>query len=306
MARQPSPASVFDANSITESVIRFACSQVTAVRTDGQDDPVPPGWIVEQLIRRGKLGYKHAWDATEGWYFIDNGGQLNRYGEPFHVSAYTQASGKATQRLRTDCDGVRRNTISIVAANVTETPPVLMIERYAKIIAALDTLIYTNTLAASRTQIIGANKRQFATLKSMFDDIVQGLPSFIDQEIAATIQRVDVSVPFIGNDVHQLRTNMYNELLNMWGGLAPTAYKAERTQSAEVSAMVGNSIDNVYIMIDSVNRDCRDGEVPYQLVYTGYGARFDVSPATNPEQLESTSNPGENLNQEDANDGQPL
>ena len=303
MAKQ-TPATIFDAQTITENVVRFACSQVTAVRTDGQEDRVPPGWIVENLIRRGKLGYKHAWDASEGWYFIDECGQKNRYGEPFYVEAYTQASAKHPQRLRTDTDGIRRNTVSIVSANVTGTPPILTIERYAKIIAALDTLIYTNTLAASRTQIIGANKRQFATLKSMFDDIVQGLPSFIDQEIAATIQRVDVSVPFIGNDVYTLRTNMYNELLNMWGGLAPTAYKAERTQSAEVSAMVGNSIDNVYIMIDSVNRDCMDGEVPYKLVYTGYGARFDVSPATEPEQLQSTSNPGENLNQEGPTDGE--
>lgn len=302
MAKQ-TPATNFDAKSITENVVRFACSQVTAVRTDGQEDRVPPGWIVENSIRRGKLGYKHAWDASEGWYFIDECGQKNRYGEPFYVEAYTQASARRPQRLRTDTDGIRRNTVSIVSANVTGTPPILTIERYAKIIAALDTLIYTNTLAASRTQIIGANKRQFATLKSMFDDIVQGLPSFIDQEIAATIQRVDVSVPFIGNDVYTLRTSMYNELLNMWGGLAPTAYKAERTQSAEVSAMVGNSIDNVYIMIDSVNRDCMDGEVPYKLVYTGYGARFDVSPATEPEQLQSTSNPGENLNQEDPTDG---
>ena len=302
MAKQ-TPATIFDAQTITENVVRFACSQVTAVRTDGQEDRVPPGWIVENLIRRGKLGYKHAWDASEGWYFIDECGQKNRYGEPFYVEAYTQASARRPQRLRTDTDGIRRNTVSIVSANVTGTPPILTIERYAKIIAALDTLIYTNTLAASRTQIIGANKRQFATLKSMFDDIVQGLPSFIDQEIAATIQRVDVSVPFIGNDVYTLRTNMYNELLNMWGGLAPTAYKAERTQSAEVSAMVGNSIDNVYIMIDSVNRDCMDGEVPHKLVYTGYGARFDVSPATEPEQLESTSNPGENLNQEGPTDG---
>ena len=302
MAKQ-TPATIFDAQTITENVVRFACSQVTAVRTDGQEDRVPPGWIVENLIRRGKLGYKHAWDASEGWYFIDECGQKNRYGEPFYVEAYTQASARRPQRLRTDTDGIRRNTVSIVSANVTGTPPILTIERYAKIIAALDTLIYTNTLAASRTQIIGANKRQFATLKSMFDDIAQGLPSFIDQEIAATIQRVDVSVPFIGNDVYTLRTNMYNELLNMWGGLAPTAYKAERTQSAEVSAMVGNSIDNVYIMIDSVNRDCMDGEVPHKLVYTGYGARFDVSPATDPAQLQSTSNPGENLNQEGPTDG---
>ena len=303
MAKQ-TPATIFDAQTITENVVRFACSQVTAVRTDGQEDRVPPGWIVENLIRRGKLGYKHAWDASEGWYFIDECGQKNRYGEPFYVEAYTQASARRPQRLRTDTDGIRRNTVSIVSANVTGTPPILTIERYAKIIAALDTLIYTNTLAASRTQIIGANKRQFATLKSMFDDIVQGLPSFIDQEIAATIQRVDVSVPFIGNDVYTLRTNMYNELLNMWGGLAPTAYKAERTQSAEVSAMVGNSIDNVYIMIDSVNRDFMDGEVPHKLVYTGYGARFDVSPATEPGQLQSTSNPGENLNQEGPTDGE--
>ena len=303
MAKQ-TPATIFDAQTITENVVRFACSQVTAVRTDGQDDPVPPGWIVEHLIRRGVLGYKHAWDASEGWYFIDECGQKNRYGEPFYVEAYTQASARRPQRLRTDTDGIRRNTVSIVSANVSGTPPILTIERYAKIIAVLDTLIFTNARAASRTQIIGGNRKQFATLRSMFDDIAEGLPSFIDQEIANTIQRVDISVPFIGNDVYTLRTNMYNELLNMWGGLAPTAYKAERTQSAEVSAMVGNSIDNVYIMIDSVNRDCTDGEVPYKLVYTGYGARFDVSPATDPEQLQSTSNPGENLNQEGPTDGE--
>ena len=57
-------------------------------------------------------------------------------------------------------------------------------------------------------------------------------------------------------------------------------------------------------MIDSVNRDCMDGEVPHKLVYTGYGARFDVSPATEPGQLQSTSNPGENLNQEGPTDGE--
>lgn len=269
------PKQFFDPDVITNSVINFACSVITCERTDGKPDNIPPGWVVGQLIRNGKVGYRHAGDPSEGFYLINEAAQLARYGEPMAVFARTGATDNAAVYMPTDWDGVRAGTVSILAANATETPPLFLIQRYAAIIAALDMAMYTNTLASTRTQVLGVPRRQGAILESIFDDVMKGLPSAVDQDMAAQITRIDISAQFTGNDYQALRKSLYADLLKHFGAITPSMFKAERTQSAEINASVSESIDDVYIMIDQFNKDAVQGDVPYRLTYTGYGARYD-------------------------------
>lgn len=292
MASKQTPSDFFAPDIIVDNIINFACSQIKHRRTDGKPDPIPPGWIVENLIREGRLGWLHANDPSEGMYLVQGDYTRSRYGEPTMVALRSQATSAASFNVPTDYDGIAPGKVSILSANTTETPPVLYIERVARVIAKLDMVIYGNTLASSRTQIIGMDRKQGAILKSLFNDVEQGLPTVIQNEIAAMIQRIDISAQFIGNDYYALRRALMSDILKQFGAVTPTMYKAERTQSAEVNASVGEAIDNVYVMIDQFNRDAEDGEAPYELYYGGYGVRYDTDDVSATELPNDRIDPG--------------
>ena len=86
MASKQTPSDFFAPDIIVDNVINFACSQIKHRRKDGKPDPIPPGWIVENQIREGKLGWLHANDPSEGMYLVQGDYTRSRYGEPTMVA----------------------------------------------------------------------------------------------------------------------------------------------------------------------------------------------------------------------------
>lgn len=259
---------------ITAELLDFACGQVQAVKKGerGDNDP-PPGWIVRNLLKYGALAYVPDDHPLAGWYVCNAGGIVDRYARPELVYMRTQATQQRVIPAETVFNG---GPARILRANPASRPPVRTMDRYAALVTACDTSLYANIVGSMRTQIIGAPKKIKDTVLCMLDDARQGLPVVVTEEQLAQMTQLDVSVPFNGMEIHGLRQAIYSEALRHFGGITPTEFKRERVQSSEVAASVAESVDNVYIMIDTFNEDAEAQDVPWELTYVGQGAAYET------------------------------
>lgn len=256
-----------------DTLLDFACAMVDVRATDGRDMPEPPGFVVENLIRYGALGWNERQGPERGWWIVNAYTAFNRYGMPKQAICRTLATNvrEITRPLVYDSgEGMK-----LIRASVTRVPPLLFMKKYARNIEKAERLLWTNMGAAMRSQIIGAPKNQVETVRGILTDAEDGEASILEDTVASALTTTDVSVPFAGNDIHELLVSLWGDAFRRFGGVTPPQYKAERVQSAEIAADVAEAIDNVYIMIDTFNDDCRRYGVPREMVYRGYGERFD-------------------------------
>lgn len=259
---------------IENQIIDFACSVIRAERTDGKPDPIPSGWIVRGLIDHGMLAWRTAPEELDGgMYFAAPSGAFDRYGKPGNVFLTNSSTFSGmTVKVGDDC--------RVIRANSTGRPLRSTIKRYAEMLNWCDIATRANIPASMRTQLVkGLNK---ATVQALLWESWNGRPAVVMPDRGgkavtdAEIGTVDLSVPLKAQDYRQLAATLWGEVLKMFGGITPAQYKAERTQSAEVSAQIAGSIDSVYVLIDTANDDMAAGGVPYRLVYDGFGARYDA------------------------------
>lgn len=260
--------------SIREELLDFACGQVELVALDGAptEDTPPAGWVVRNLIKFGAIGYRNAGDPLDGWWIINKMGVRDRYGRPTSVFARTDATDYAATAF--DANYTSGGGLHIMRANGGARPPVFTIDRYAELIQRCDLALSANIVASMRSVILGVQSGQEDSVDFILADAAAGLPSVISTDLAESIRPVDISVPFMARDIHAMRQTLYAEALKHFGGVTPTEYKAERVQSAEVSAHVAEAIDNVYVMIDTFNADAKAQGVPYRLSYVGEGSAY--------------------------------
>lgn len=282
MAKKKQPlALVLDSGAIENDILSFACAMIRARRIDGKPDPLPTGWLEKSMIMHGKLGWISSESDAEGFYKIDRLGTVDRYGVPKTVTLTTEATAAAkfSARVAGVADPAGDTSplaVSIVRANALARPPILSIRRYAVAIATLDVAIPANVIASMRSQIIGVPDTYADSVEDVLHRAAQGLPVVCTSDLYDNMRTIDISVPFLGREYQDLRATLWNEAIKQFGGITPAQYKAERTQSAEVSAGIAGSIDNVYQLIDQFNTDAEKGGVPYRLEYVGYGAKYDT------------------------------
>lgn len=277
-------SAIVEGGVITAELLDFATGQVQALQTDGASDntPPPPAWIVRNLLKYGELVYVPDGDPLAGWYLASGHTIVDRYTRPLTVYARTQATNQTVLPLQTVFGG---GNARILRANPASRPPLRTMERYGAFITACDVALYANITASMRTQVLGAPAKMRDTLECVLDDARRGMPTILTDDQLAQISSTDVSVPFAGADIHNLRKDIYAEAIKHFGGITPAQYKAERVQAAEVGAHVAESIDNVYIMIDTFNEDAATQGVPWRLKYVGMGAQYDNdTPATSTEE----------------------
>lgn len=261
---------------IENAILNFACAMVRCERTDGKPDNIPNGWGVKNLIQYGQIGYLHSSTEAEGLYRISKVSTRDRYGTPIEVNAQTDATGSAPFVVSTTRDGEPTDgRMSIIRANATAAPPFVTIQRYAEMIAKAEFHVNVNLLASLRSQIVGLPDGQSAAFDMIMENAMNGFPTKITDDLAHSLTTFDISVPLDSPQVYQLVLQLWASALKQFGGVTPESYKAERTQTAEVDATIAQSIDNVYILIDQANEDCKRQNVPLRFVYAGYGAVYD-------------------------------
>lgn len=290
MKKKDIPFSV-DSSGIEQEILGFACSTIRARRTDGKPDKIPAGWIEKALLLYGRIGWVPSETDAEGFYKVHRIGITDRYGMPEMAILTTDATASPQFSASVIGSSAKDHTplqVAIVRANALSRPPILSIRRYANVIAACDIALPANVIASMRSQIVGIPETLKDSVEELLIRSARGLPVICTTDLLESIKTADVSVDFRGQDYQNLRTTLWSEAIKQFGGITPAQYKAERTQSAEVSANIAASIDNVYMLIDQFNEDAERYSVPYRLEYVGFGARYDESeqdpaPEENPE-----------------------
>lgn len=260
-----------DSDPIVDDVLNFATGTI------GVEGPaaegVPFGWIVRRLLVDGMVGYVAEGDFA-GWWRITGVTLYDRYRRPTQVMAATQSTTPVVVPMFTTAYNDIPTNVRIIRANPSARAPELTIRSYADLIARCDVALSANIVASMRTQIIGVPPKSAFSAEELLWDAQGGFPTVIDTALLDALKTADISVPLQAPTLQALRQSLYSEVLKRFGGITPAAYKAERVQTAEVSAHVAGAIDDVYTLLDTANADAAGIGVRFK--YNGYGARYDT------------------------------
>lgn len=161
------------------------------------------------------------------------GGQIDPYGNPTVRTAYG-SNGFQVPGL-TDSDSVliwnnriRRNTAP-------------MIMRYAKRLWDLDRAVDINAAAQKTPVLIKGNENQRLTLKNIWMKYDGGEPMFLVDNALDVNQLgvINLEAPFVAPALHDLKCDIYNEVLTYLGISNVTQSKKERMLTDEVNRMMG-------------------------------------------------------------------
>lgn len=266
------------ADDIERGLVNYAVGMVGLRRTDGVEGKDPPdGWVQNNLIRDGRCGFLDG-DGAEGGFYVVNGagetgyakGPVKRYDVPRYVFAKASRTGEQTPFL------VNTNKMHIIRANPMSYPPIISIRRYAALIAQCYTALAVNLRASMKAQMIGCDPKQKDNIEDFLMDVYGGAAfGVFENSGLEAVSQLDISVDFRGQEIHDLLRTLEGDAHREIGGVTPPQFKAERTQSAEVSAAIGETIDFVNLLINTANADLEACGAPYEFYNRGFSARFD-------------------------------
>lgn len=117
-----------------------------------------------------------------------------------------------------------------------------IINQYADKLAACDKAIETNLMLTSLGKLIGTrDKKDAEAIKTALGQLTTGLPiatmnkEILDENVVSNLV-ADISSPFIGDKVHDLKRSIMNDFLSTIGINNANINKRERLNSDEVNA----------------------------------------------------------------------
>ena len=265
------------ADDIEKQLVNYAVGMVGLRRTDGNEEDTPPdGWVQNNLILDGRCGYLTADDDSAGFYVVmgnttkNKSGIVKRYDVPRYVFAKASRTGEQTPF------SISTDRMHIIRANPMSYPPIISIRRYAALIAQCYTALAVNLRASMKAQMIGCDQKQKDNIEDFLMDVYGGQAyGIFEKDGLSDISQLDISVDFRAPEIHDLLRTLEGDAHREIGGVTPPQFKAERTQSAEVSAAIGETIDCVNLLINTANADLQACGAPYEFYNRGFSARFD-------------------------------
>ena len=197
--------------------------------------------IMRDLIMRGVVGYR---PELDDFCRVFMSGEKDYYGDPAAPTPFT-FSGKALDPV---------GAVIPIFANASRRPPVDIINSYAAAIGQAFIGLRQNLAAAPTAQMFktrtqgGANAIEDALERRSRGEIAVAVDE--DGDIYPAL---DLSTPFIGDALLRTIEALDNDISARCGLLRSTDFKAERTQSAEVSANASATLDLLYVLVDSFN-----------------------------------------------------
>ena len=266
--RSLSPLCADSAALITDDIINTA---VTMIQIDGLPPEMRQDTIIRALFDYGQIGYVPP-DRSEwagGWYKVN---RVNSVDENGNARAYT-VRGFATQAA---AFVLPASSVVLLRARARGATPRQQIERLALQAGICDRAIVVNILGSMLTRLYAVDKPDDEIdIQEALNAAMAGLPATVKSDILSAFQTADVSIQFIAPQIKALQQTLISELRRRFGGTTPAAFKAERTQSAEVSAAIGEGIDSIYSMITQFNRDAEYGGVPFRMRFVGFAEQYD-------------------------------
>lgn len=273
------------------------CNLVSSmVSVEGEDvEGTPPAFIIGAGLKHGRAAFIEPNRPGAGWYACDDGGgDLTRYGYLRRLWL-TQANDERGF-YRTD------KTAKEIRFSPSALPLTAYFLTWAGVLDAFDRAMNANVNAARYGRMIGVGNNERNSVKIALQQAGEGDPAIVTQSILSAIQNSDISVPFTTPAILAAKNAYWADCIKQIGGITSQQQAQERTQTAQVNAAIGESVDFIYIMISQFNADCKYHGVKAKMIYTGFAARFDEKletlPVKDPDGVQTP-----NAEKEDANNG---
>lgn len=229
-----------------------------AIILKGLPQDVPERWVKDLLFKDGQMFvYKDMYLRVNG-----NNGRFV-YGEPTKLIL--------TSPDRTKTYQVDTSAGAWIRANHLATPNITQyLEHQAGKLAELEVTLAQNIIASRRADILSVPDKKFVlSLKNALEEQKLGSPViFGDQDFFDTVKTYNLSVTFEGDRINDLLRQVYRETLEHVGIITPSN-KRERVNNGEVQSESVLAYDNIYTVIDSVNRDAERGGIPFRIEFNG-------------------------------------
>lgn len=284
--------SIMTQNYVTD-FINLACNSVVI---DGLPDEIPEDYIIETLIRNGVI-MEYRGDVYKPAYK----GQQNRHGRSINAALLTGNGRTAYPNVRIDYEGNDPEGAHQIRANVSRSGYLQYITQIAETLAALDMSLRVNVSNSQTPWFLPVeNKEQVASVRRAYEDMTIGLPVIpVLGTVADSIKAQPTPTDFIGDKIESLRKTIWDGALKRIGIVTDNNFKRERVQTAEVNASIGESIDYIYTLIDTFNKDTAKARLPWVMRFNGYVAKYDTD---EPEETPTEENKNDEENEDTENE----
>lgn len=232
-------------------VTRFSELALSVFEWENLPDTIDPRFLELTLYMEGQAVFFY--DEDLGYLALQCtiNGPLNVYRIPIRRRAFS-------------VNGYRKNlTIDdsvIIWNNKLHTNTSPDMELYALRISDLDRTIDVNARAQKTPVLIQCSEEQRLTLLNVYKEYDGNAPAvFADKALdmnGLTVLKTDA--PFMGNDLYQLKTQIWNEALTYLGISNLTIQKKERVNIDEVSRSLGGTIASRYARLEARRQACAE------------------------------------------------
>ena len=232
-------------------VTRFSELALSVFEWENLPDTIDPRFLELTLYMEGQAVFFY--DKDLGYLALQCliNGPLNVYRIPIRRRAF---SVNGYQKDLTIDDSV------IIWNNRLHTNTSPDMELYALRISDIDRTIDVNARAQKTPVLIQCSEEQRLTLLNVYKEYDGNAPAvFADKSLdmnGLTVLKTDA--PFMGNDLYQLKTQIWNEALTYLGISNLTIQKKERVNIDEVSRSLGGTIASRYARLEARKQACEE------------------------------------------------
>lgn len=220
---------------------------------DGLPINVPKRYFLRVLFKEGKIGHYN------GLYLPASGVGVDLYGLPTEYVLYAYNGVSFTAESK---------DVGILRINDLSYPLYPYIKMQSRLLAEIDGAIRQNLTAVKVMRVFECKDQStLLSLQNAWKAVQVGaLCAFETKgQIVDKVNTHDTGAEYLCDKFIELRKEIMNETLRRLGIMTANTDKRERVQSKEVDACVGETIDNVYVMIDTFNYDAKVAGLPLRM-----------------------------------------
>lgn len=209
----------------------------------GLPDTVDARYMELTLFKKGQVVFFK--DEDLGYLALPNGGsgKFNVYGIPIRRRAIAV---NGYNKNLTDEDSV------IIWNNMLHMGSTLEVEMYAQRLWEIDRTIDVNIKAQKTPILIKCDEHERLTMRNLYMQYDGNAPVIWgDKNLNANgVQSISTQAPFVSDQLYELRTQLYNEVLGVLGISNISYQKRERLISDEVIRSLGGTIANRFTRLE--------------------------------------------------------
>ena len=247
------------ANSYYDRIINLLAN---AIKIECTDSNIEFGFTDETFVKRGlieggKAGYSK---VAQKWFYVA-GENVNRLGYPTDLTLW--GLNGTTFQAKASYDKNEFGSYIIYASPYPYSAGSYIYE-VCKVLGECDLSALQNIQATKTPAIFVCSSDEIRlSVEQAIQQIQEGKPVLVTStELSDAIKGIDTKTEYIADRVELYKRQRLDALLNELGVLT-SVDKAERVQSAEVNASIGECKDYISIWTDTFNKQMQSYDLPF-------------------------------------------